>query len=729
MHALKIAINMEMAVKDIAEVNPKPRAENQPVHKIQKKYPPSKPNTYDNAKRNEETRPSDGGRTRRFKCLSCGYDNHRREECKFRNATCRSCGLYGHIARVCKSKPVRKVDDRESEVDEQGKYPDVFKTGLGTMQGITAKLELKDGAKPKFCKARPVPYALQPIVEEEYDRLEREVLVHFNPKLPVILETDASQYGVGAVISHRFPNGDERPIAYASRSLNPAEKNYSQIHKEALAIIFGITKFYMYLYGRHFTLYTDHQPLLKIFAPDAATPVLAAARLQRWSLLLSSYRYDIKYRCSKSIANADALSRLPLPYKADSSVESQLYYTIDRQLDNLPVSASAIARETAKDRVLSKVMSLTQHGWFSGPCTDDVLKPYFTRKDELSCEQGCIMWGARVIVPPSLRDRVLEELHNAHPGIAKMKAVARSYVWWPKIDVEIEGKVRNCQSCAKTRNDPPAAPLYPWCWPMKPWQRLHVDFATFSGKHYLIVVDAHSKWPEVIGPMSTTTAESTTNALRSIFSRFGLPEQIVSDNGPPFQSSEYELFLKMNGIQRVLTSPYHQSSNGQAERFVQTFKNFMKAASAAPGNLHRKMHDFLLTYRSSPNATTGVTPAKLLLGREVKTRLSLVLPNLASDVQSKQTKMKEYHDVHAKYREFTPGQTILAKDHRSTQAWQPATVTERRAPYSYSVELPDGRVWNRHVDHLLKGATQTATSAMKDQPTSGTTSLTSFDMG
>jgi len=556
-----------------------------------------------------------------------------------------------------------------------------------------------------------------------------QVLVHFNPKLPVILETDASQYGVGAVISHRFPNGDERPIAYASRSLNPAEKNYSQIHKEALAIIFGITKFYMYLYGRHFTLYTDHQPLLKIFAPDAATPVLAAARLQRWSLLLSSYRYDIKYRCSKSIANADALSRLPLPYKADSSVESQLYYTIDRQLDNLPVSASAIARETAKDRVLSKVMSLTQHGWFSGPCTDDVLKPYFTRKDELSCEQGCIMWGARVIVPPSLRDRVLEELHNAHPGIAKMKAVARSYVWWPKIDVEIEGKVRNCQSCAKTRNDPPAAPLYPWCWPMKPWQRLHVDFATFSGKHYLIVVDAHSKWPEVIGPMSTTTAESTTNALRSIFSRFGLPEQIVSDNGPPFQSSEYELFLKMNGIQRVLTSPYHQSSNGQAERFVQTFKNFMKAASAAPGNLHRKIHDFLLTYRSSPNATTGVTPAKLLLGREVKTRLSLVLPNLASDVQSKQTKMKEYHDVHAKYREFTPGQTILAKDHRSTQAWQPATVTERRAPYSYSVELPDGRVWNRHVDHLLKGATQTATSAMKDQPTSGTTSLTSFDMG
>lgn len=136
---------------------------------------------------------------------------------------------------------------------------------------------------------------------------------------------------MGAVISHKFPNGDERPIAYASRSLNPAEKNYSQIHNEALAIIFGITKFYMYLYGQKFTLYTDHQPLLKILAPDSATPVLAAARLQRWSLLLSSNTYDIKFKNSKDIANADALSRLPLPYTTDNSVENHLYYVADLQ--------------------------------------------------------------------------------------------------------------------------------------------------------------------------------------------------------------------------------------------------------------------------------------------------------------------------------------------------------------------------------------------------------------
>ena len=103
------------------------------------------------------------------------------------------------------------------------------------------------------------------------------VLVHYNPSLPVILESDASQYGIGAVILHRFPNEDERPIAYASRSLNSSEKNYSQIEKEGLAIIFCVTKYHMYQFGRKFTLRTDHKPLLKIFAPDSATPVLVVS--------------------------------------------------------------------------------------------------------------------------------------------------------------------------------------------------------------------------------------------------------------------------------------------------------------------------------------------------------------------------------------------------------------------------------------------------------------------
>ena len=182
-----------------------------------------------------------------------------------------------------------------------------------------------------------------PQCEEAFNKAKESlsssyVLVHYNPSLPVILESDASQYGIGAVILHRFPNGDERPIAYASRSLNSSEKNYSQIEKEGLAIIFGVTKYYMYLFGRKFTLRTDHKPLLKIFAPDSATPVLAAARLQRWSLLLSSYQYEIEFKPSAEVASSDALSRLPMQYRKDASVEDKIFQVSAIQLRKHPVS-------------------------------------------------------------------------------------------------------------------------------------------------------------------------------------------------------------------------------------------------------------------------------------------------------------------------------------------------------------------------------------------------------
>jgi len=182
-----------------------------------------------------------------------------------------------------------------------------------------------------------------PLCEEAFNKAKESlpsshVLVHYNPSLPVVLESDASQYSVGAVMLHCFPNGDERPIAYASRPLNSSEKNYSQI-EEGLAIIFGVTKYYMYLFGRKFTLRTDHKPLLKIFAPDSATPVLAAARLQRWSLLLlSSYQYEIEFKPSAEVASSDALSRLPLQYRKDASVEDKIFQVSVVQLCKHPVS-------------------------------------------------------------------------------------------------------------------------------------------------------------------------------------------------------------------------------------------------------------------------------------------------------------------------------------------------------------------------------------------------------
>ncbi|XP_039396848.1 uncharacterized protein K02A2.6-like, partial [Mauremys reevesii] len=240
------------------------------------------------------------------------------------------------------------------------------------------------------------------------------------------------------------------------------------------------------------------------------------------------------------------------------------------------------------------------------------------RSTELSVQSGCLLWGRRVIIPPPLRSQMLEQLHSGHCGIVHMKEIARSYFWWPRLDSAIEEKAKACMSCQGVRNAPQWAPLHPWDWPENPWQRIHVDFAgPLEGSMFLVAVDAHSKWPEVF-IMQSTTAESTIQKLRGLFSRFGLPEQLVSDNGPQFVSQEFQNFMKANGIHHITSAPYHPSTNGLAERFVQTMKNALKSAKGQH-SIQKRLDTFLLSYRNTPHATTQASPAFLMMGRQLRT--------------------------------------------------------------------------------------------------------------
>ena len=249
---------------------------------------------------------------------------------------------------------------------------------------------------------------------------------------------------------HKYGDGSQRPIAYASRTLNKHEKGYSQLDKEALAVIFGVKRFHSYLWGRQFTILTVHKPLERILGPKTAVPTLAAQRLQRWAITLSAFNYDLKFIPSKENATADALSRLPLLATCSSTKENDIYNVESKFLEGLPITSTSIRKATQTDQVLSRVLEYTRSGWPTE--VDDMrLKPYFQRKHELSIEQDCLMWGLRVVIPSKHREGMLEELHMAHPGIVRMKEMARSYIWWPKIDEDIEYKVRHCHSCQQTR--------------------------------------------------------------------------------------------------------------------------------------------------------------------------------------------------------------------------------------------------------------------------------------
>ena len=521
-------------------------------------------------------------------------------------------------------------------------------------------------------------------------------LTHFDSELDISLACDASNYGLGAVLSHKFPDGSERPIAYASRTLNVAERNYSQLEKEGLSCIFGIKRFHDYLFGRHFELVTDHKPLLGLIKEDRAIPVHASSRLKRWSLFLSSYEYTLVFRNTTAHANADALSRLPLPQEPATTVREPELVLLTEHLADSPVTASDIRRWINIDKKLSRVLQYVLQGWPTEG--EEELEPYSSRRLELSAFEGCILWGSRIVIPAPGREAVLRELHEGHPGMTRMKGLSRMYVWWPGINADIEKSVRLCGQCQEVQSTPPVAPLNPWRWPTRPWARLHLDFAgPFEGRNILVVIDAHSKWVEATCTPSTSSS-AVIDVLRALFARFGLPETIVTDNGTGFVSQEFEEFLRKNGIHHTTSAPYHPASNGLAERAVQIVKKGLKKETS--GSMSTRLAKVLFTYRITPQSTTGSSPAELLLGRRPRTRLDLLRPNTAERVERKQEEQKARHDKKARVRTFRINDNVFVKNFIAGRRWLPGKIIEVLGPVTYQVQLESGRCRKCHQDHL-----------------------------
>ena len=389
------------------------------------------------------------------------------------------------------------------------------------------------------------------------------------------------------------------------------------MEKEGLVCIFGVKKFHDYVFGHPFELITDHKPLLGLFK----------------ELLLSEYEYTLKFRTTTKHANADALSRLPLPVvPKPSNVPPELVLLTE----NSPVTAHDIKVWTRRDNELARVFQFVAQGW--PEVVDPELNIFHTKQEELSIHEGCILWGTRVVVPKQGREAVLQELHQGHPGISRMKFFARMYVWWSGLDKDIEKLLHGCNKCQEVSSVPPPAPLNQWKWPTRPWARLHLDFAgPFEGKLFLIMIDAHSKWIEAVSTHSTSSAV-VIEELRSVFARFGIPEMIVTDNG----SQEFKSFLEKNGVRHITSAPYHPASNGLTERAVQVIKKGLKKVSE--GSIKERLAKVLLSYRITPHTTTGTSPSELLLERRPRTVLDLLKPHTAENIEARQEKQKQQFD-------------------------------------------------------------------------------------
>lgn len=610
------------------------------------------------------------------------------EKCEFQKS---EIAFLGHkinkdgIAPMpAKLEAIRDLKE-PSNIDELRKFLGLinyyhrFVPNMATVLEPLHKL-LRNGETFKWTKEQTEAF-----MKAKESLMSTKILVHYDPDLPLRLTTDASPFGIAGVLSHVI-HGEEKPIGFISRSLNSAERNYSQTEKEALAVVYATTKFHAYLYGKTFEIHSDHKPLSGLFTK--ATSKMTSGRIARWSLQLSQYEYTLKYKRGKDIPHADSLSRMPVEREPDYAPLPQETFLLIKLLQTTPLNFKEIAKTTKEDKVLQKVLHYSLTRWPEKVSAE--LEPYYNRRLEISIQESCLLWGSRVIIPETLRNKCLELLHEDHSGVVKMKRTARNIVYWPNIDRDIEAIAKYCQTCQLNSKSLPELEAGVWPIPEKPWSRIHLDFAeNFLSTNFLILVDAHSKWIDVF-KCKHLSSQSVIKHLSRAFSYFGLPDHIHTDNGSAFTANDFNEFCASNGIRHTTNGAFHPQTNGLAERAVQNFKNAMVKLE---GNIENRVNRFLLRYRSTVQESTLMTPAKLLQGRELVTKLDRIRP---------QPKQKDsLRTTNQEPRELKTNSKVLVRNHLLTgPKWMMGKIIERMGRMKYKIALDSGAIVTRHIDSL-----------------------------
>ncbi|XP_033731071.1 uncharacterized protein K02A2.6-like [Pecten maximus] len=521
---------------------------------------------------------------------------------------------------------------------------------------------------------------------------EAPVLRYYDPCKEITLTVDASSTGLGAALIQ-----DGQPIAYASRALTETQQRYAQIEKETLAIVFGCTKYHQFIFGREVTIESDHKPLQAIFRKPLNR---APPRLQRLLLTLQKYTLNVVYKPGKTMYLADALSRSYLKETRENLVPD-IDIEVNQIVSYLPISPEKyqeFKRETSKDEALSQLREIIIKGWPENKHEiPETAHHYWPFRDELSCIDGLLFKSHTIIVPKTLRREMLKTIHSSHLGIVKCKSRARELLYWPGMSSEIEDTVSKCSTCATNSRKNPKEPLIMTGNPNRPWSVISADIFEFQGHNYLVTIDHYSKWPE-LSKLDNMGSKNTMLYLKSQMSRYGIPDKLITDNGPQFANEEFKKFSKTYGFEHTTSSPRYPQANGQAERTVQTVKNILKKSEDP--------YKGLLAYRNTVIEDLGLSLAQMFFGRRLKTDIPTTAPLLSPDkiptsdikmrLKIRKEKAKMYYDQHAG-KELPPldnGETVMFQ---KNEKWIPAKVVAKHSnPRSYIVETRKGKKYRRN---------------------------------
>ena len=431
-----------------------------------------------------------------------------------------------------------------------------------------------------------------------------------------------------------------------------------------LVVVFGCTKFHDYIYGMpNVEVENDHKPLEAILKKPLHQ---APLRLQKMIMTTQIYSLNVTYQPGKELVLADTLSRAYLP-ECEESIEEEFDINI---LQTLPISNTKLHQlkeETKKDPHLQKLASVIVTGW---PETKKEVPekclPYWNYRDELSVCNDIIFKGEKVIIPNSMQQEMLRNIHSSHLGVEKCKRRARDVMFWPRMAAQIQDTVANCHICSTHQRNNTKELMIAHEIPTRPWSQVGADLFEINNQKYLVMVDYYSGFIEINLLQNGTTSKQIVAHCKSQFSRHGVPDKLITDNGPQFSSTMFKQFSREYGFEHQTASP---QSNGMSEKAVQTAKNLIKKAILD----NRDPYLTLLEYRNFPISDTLGSPAQRLMGRRTNTLLptttKLLQPKLINpqavhkELRQRKTRQKYYYDRHtATLRPLAVGDRVMMRE-------------------------------------------------------------------